>query len=130
MDTSFWIAIAALIAALTVDFINLTLLVRLKRWSEGAVDEIIGAATSEIMKRINLQVGKSGSTMQKLTEKFAENLTNADQSLPENLQGINLPLLFAKIQSGNLDLKDFIPIAAKMISSRPDNGNSSTGQWK
>ncbi len=131
IEISFWIALAGLVAALTIDFINMTMLIRLRRWSQGAVEEIISEATSELMRRINLQVGKSGSTIDKLTEKFSESLQNANEEVPDSMKQLNLPLLFAKIQSGNLDFKDFIPIAAKLLQSGNNgNGSGNNGKWK
>lgn len=125
------IALSGLLAALVIDFVNMTMLIKLRRWSQGAVDDIISEATGEIIKRLNLQVGKSGSTMEKLATKFTETLENANQEVPQDLRQINLPMLFAKIQSGNMDFKDFIPIAVKLLN-RENNGNSSdkNNSWK
>ena len=125
------IALSGLLAALVIDFVNMTMLIKLRRWSQGAVDDIISEATGEIMKRLNLQVGKSGSTMEKLANKFSETLENANQEVPQDLRQINLPMLFAKIQSGNMDFKDFIPIAVKLLN-RDNNGNGSekNNLWK
>jgi hypothetical protein len=132
MEIDLIIALSGLVAAIAIDFVNLTLIVKLWKWSRGAVDEIIAEATSEIIRRVNLQVGKSGSTMEKLTEKFSESLQNANQDVPDALKPLNLPLLFAKIQSGNMDIKDFIPLAAKLLTSGNSSGNNgnSSGDWK
>lgn len=133
MELSLLIALIGLTAAIAIDFFNLTLIVKLWKWSRGAVDDIISQATSEILKRINLQVGKSGSTMEKLTEKFTESLENANSDVPDALKPLNLPLLFAKIQSGNMDIKDFIPLAAKFLThgnQSGNNGSRSGGEWK
>lgn len=132
MEADLIIALTGLVAAIAIDFFNLTLIVKLWKWSRGAVDEIIAEATSEIIKRINLQVGKSGSTMEKLTEKFTESLQSANQDVPESLKPLNLPLLFAKIQSGNMDIKDFIPLATKLLSTgnHSENNGNSSGIWK
>lgn len=132
METDLIIALTGLVAAIAIDFVNLTLIVRLWKWSRNAVDDIISEATSEILKRINLQVGKSGSTMDKLVDKFSENLENANVDVPDNLKQLNLPLLFAKIQSGNMDMKDFIPIAAKILGNGNHTGNNGnrSGEWK
>lgn len=133
MQLDLLIALIGLISALTIDFFNLTLIVKLWKWSKNAVNDIISEATTEIIKRVNLQVGKSGSTMEKLTEKFTESLENANQDVPDSLKSLNLPVLFAKIQSGNMDIKDFIPIAAKFLgnsgNNRTGSGNQS-GKWK
>ena len=132
MEFDLIIALTGLVAAIAIDFFNLTLIVKLWKWSKRAVDEIITEATSEIIKRINLQVGKSGSTMEKLTEKFSESLQNANQEVPDTLKPLNLPLLFAKIQSGNMDIKDFIPIAAKLLGNgnQSKNDGNGSGKWK
>lgn len=132
MQLDLLIALVGLISALTIDFFNLTLIVKLWKWSKNAVDNIISEATTEIIKRVNLQVGKSGSTMDKLVDKFSQSIETANQDVPEGLKNLNLPLLFAKIQSGNMDIKDFIPIAAKILGSsgnnRSNSGNGS-GKW-
>ena len=132
METDLIIALSGLLAALIIDFINLTLIVRLWKWSRGAVDEIITEAAKEIIQRVNLQVGKSGSTMEKLTEKFADSLSNANQDVPDALKPLNLPLLFASIQSGKMEIKDFIPLAAKILGSgkSPGNDREKSGEWK
>lgn len=132
MEPSLIIALIGLAAAIAIDFFNLTLIVKLWKWSRGAVDEIIAEATSEIIRRINLQVGKSGSTMEKLTEKFTQSLQNANEEVPDSLKPLNLPLLFAKIQSGNMDIKDFIPLASKilMAGNQSENSGNSSGIWK
>ena len=132
METDLLIALAGLVAAIAIDFFNLTLIVKLWKWSRGAVDDIISEATNELLKRINLQVGKSGSTMEKLADKFSESLQNANQDVPDALKPLNLPLLFAKIQSGNMDIKDFIPIAAKILGNGNTSGNNGnrSGEWK
>ena len=132
METDLLIALAGLVAAIAIDFFNLTLIVKLWKWSRSAVDDIISEATNEILKRINLQVGKSGSTMEKLADKFSESLQNANQDVPDALKPLNLPLLFAKIQSGNMDIKDFIPIAAKILGNGNTSGNNGnrSGEWK
>ena len=132
METDLLIALAGLVAAIAIDFFNLTLIVKLWKWSRSAVDDIISEATNEILKRINLQVGKSGSTMEKLADKFSESLQNANQDVPDALKPLNLPLLFAKIQSGNMDIKDFIPIAAKILGNGNQTGNNGnrSGEWK
>ena len=132
MEIDLLIALIGLISAIAIDFFNLTLIVKLWKWSRTAVDDIIGEATSEIIRRVNLQVGKSGSTMEKLTEKFSESLQNANQDVPDSLKTLNLPLLFAKIQSGNMDIKDFIPLASKILASGNSSGNNGnkSGEWK
>jgi hypothetical protein len=132
METDLLIALAGLVAAIAIDFFNLTLILKLWKWSRSAVDDIITEATNEILKRINLQVGKSGSTMEKLAEKFSESLQNANQDVPDALKPLNLPLLFAKIQSGNMDIKDFIPLAAKILGNGNTSGNNGNrpGEWK
>ena len=126
------ISLIGLLAALVIDFVNLTMLIRLRRWSQGAVDEIIGTASSEIIKRLNLQVGKSGTTAEKLATKFEEVLEKSNEEVPTDLRKLNLPMLFAKIQSGGLDFKDFIPIAVKLMGRSGNTGESSgqSGQWK
>ena len=126
------ISLIGLLAALVIDFVNLTMLIRLRRWSQGAVDEIIGTASGEIIKRLNLQVGKSGTTAEKLATKFEEVLEKSNEEVPSDLRKLNLPMLFAKIQSGGLDFKDFIPIAAKLMGRSGNNGEPTgqAGQWK
>ena len=84
------------------------------------------------MRRLNLQVGKSGSTAEKLATKFEEVLEKSNEEVPSDLRKLNLPMLFAKIQSGGLDFKDFIPIAAKLMGRSGNNGEPTgqAGQWK
>ena len=135
MELDLIIALTGLVAAIAIDFFNLTLILKLWKWSRSAVDDIISEATGEILKRINLQVGKSGSTMEKLADKFSESLQNVNQDVPDALKPLNLPLLFAKIQSGNMDIKDFIPLAAKILGNGNQSGNNGNngnkpGEWK
>lgn len=128
MIDSFEIALIALATAITIDLFNMWLLVRLWKWSQTAGKSLIG----QVVRSLNIKPGNNPKIKDQIQD-IIGNISEPDQEtgpLDMDISKINIPALITKYQSGNMDIKDFLPIAMKLLSSQGNNQKGNGGAWK
>ena len=122
------IALIALLSAISIDIFNMWLLIRLWKWSQTAGKSLIG----QVVRSLNIKPGNSPKIKDQIQD-IIGNISESDQEsgpLDMDISKINIPALIAKFQSGNMDIKDFLPIAMKIMSSNNNSNNNNNGKWK